>query len=255
LGLDRSHLDFQGTTPPIIEATLADATHRLWRIDDPERVAEIREEVLPLRLLVLDGHHRFTAAAQRHYDGHPSAPLLMLVDGSDRALQLLPWHRVLSSGVAPFGLLVAQARREFPEVTDAGVAARPEEVVGRLHRMRREGIRGFLMASGESLLEIRGPPSDDAGADFDMLHGFLDDTLQIDPEVLEFVRSPRLALERANLFDRASPNGTAFLLPGLNTRGVEDRAFDRGEVMAQKSTMFLPKVAEGMLFAAADGAG
>jgi len=255
LGIRRSHLSFEGTVAPVAKANLGKTTHLLWRIDDAREVDEVRAEVRPLRLLVLDGHHRFTAAAQRHYHGRPSAPLMMLVDGSVRALQLLPWHRVLPSTVAPFEMLVEQARVDFSDVVEEGGEATPERVIDLLHRMRRDHVRGFLMVSHRRLFEVRGPPSTDAGADFDLLHGFLDDTLQIDPEVLQFVRSPRAALELADRADPAFPGGTAFLLPGLSARGVEERAFDRGEVMAQKSTMFLPKVAEGMLFAPANGVG
>jgi uncharacterized protein (DUF1015 family) len=253
LGLRRSHLSFDGTVAPVVEATLDGTTHLLWRLDDPNEVAEVQQEVRQLRLLILDGHHRFTAAAQRFYDGQPSAPLVMIVDGGDRALQLLPWHRVLPSTVFPFEMVLARARQEFSEVIEVATAALPETIVIHLQRMRRDGVRGFLMTSGRSLFEVRGPPSKDAGADFDLLHAFLDDTLQIDPEALQFVRSPRLALESVGHPEAGASFGTAFLLPGLDSRAVEERAFDRGEVMAQKSTMFLPKVTEGMLFAPAGG--
>ena len=107
------------------------------------------------------------------------------------------------------------------------------------------------MVSGTGMFEVRGPSGGDAGADFDLLHAFLDDALQIDPEVLQFVRSPRAALEATAGTVAGLSGGTAFLIPGLSAHGVEVRAFDRGEVMAQKSTMFLPKVAEGVLLAPA----
>jgi uncharacterized protein (DUF1015 family) len=249
LGIRRSELSFESSVPPVAEASLLGTTHRLWRLDTPAEVEGIRHELESLRLLVLDGHHRFTAAARRFYEGRPSAPLVMLVDGEDRALQLLPWHRVLPAAVETFDRLLEEARNQFPEVLEVATPLSPEVVVARLHAMRLTGVRGFLMASADRFFEVRGPPSDDVGADFDLLHGFLDDTLEIDPEALEFHRSPRRALERV----RAAGAGTALLLPGLTTRGIEDRAFGRGEVMAQKSTMFLPKVAEGMLFAPAGG--
>jgi len=252
LGVDRSRLSFESTVPPLVEATLAGTTHRLWRVDDPAIVAAIRAEILPLRLLILDGHHRFTASAQRQHAGRPTAPLVMLVDGGDRALRLLPWHRVLPETVAPFEPLLSAANQEFEQVIEVGADLRASTVIEHLHRMRQERVRGFLMAGNHRLVEVRGPASDDAGGDFDLLHSFLDDALQIDPEVLRFVRSPRHALDRAEHGDSDSARGTAFLLPGLSARGVEQRAFDRGEVMAQKSTMFLPKVVEGMLFAPAD---
>jgi len=251
LGMRRSSLEFRSTVPPVSEAQLAGTSHRLWRVDDPARIEELRAEVRSLRLLILDGHHRFTAAAQRHYEGRPSAPLVMLVDGSDRALQLLPWHRVLPAAVAPPEQLVEEVRRQFPSVGPLRPVPSPEGAIAELQGMHRDRVRGFLVASRAGVLEVRGPPNDDAGADFDLLHRFLDETLRIDPEVLQFVRSPRLALDSIAPSSAIAPGGTAFLLPGLDARGVERRAFERGEVMAQKSTMFLPKVAEGMLFAPA----
>lgn len=249
LGLRRSALEFRATVPPLVEASLAGTRHLLWRIDEPDSLAALANEVRSLRLLILDGHHRFTAAAHRQHAGHPSAPLVMLVDGSDRALQLLPWHRVLPPSVALPAQLLDRARQEFASVLPATDVVDPATAAEHLRRMHRNGVRGFLLASALGTYEVRGAPSSDGGADFDQLHAFLDDTLGIDPESLTFVRSPRAALEAV-----APPGGgTAFLLPALSARAVEARAFDRGEVMAQKSTMFLPKVAEGMLFAPAGG--
>jgi hypothetical protein len=251
LGLDRTRQSLESVKAPLVRVTLDGTTHLLWALDDPTEIAEVAAEVRRSRLLVLDGHHRFTAAAQRFYDGRPSAPLVMLVDGNDPALQLLPWHRVLSSGVAPFGNLLDCARQEFPVVQAVPDRPTAEVAIERLHGMHHAGIRGFLMLSPEGFVEVHGPRSEDVGADFDLLHVFLDDGMQIDPEALEFIRSPRLAIDRALQSDDSFPGGTAFLLPGLSAQGVEDRAFGRGQVMAQKSTMFLPKVAEGILFAPA----
>jgi hypothetical protein len=116
--------------------------------------------------------------------------------------------------------------------------------------MRAGGRRGFVLVTGERAVEFDGPASDDAGADFDQLHDFLNEALEIDGERLQYVRSPRAAIDAAK-GEVAGRRGSALLLPGLTTKGVEARAFERAEVMAEKSTMFLPKVAEGLLFAPA----
>jgi hypothetical protein len=255
LGLDRRGLSFEGSVPPIVEATLEGTTHRLWRIDDPSAVVELLEIVRALRLLVLDGHHRFTAAARRHHAGRPSAPLAMLVDGQDRALRVLPWHRVVPASATAPSALFAAARRAFEPVLEVEGAPTVELAIGRLSAMYRAGHRGFLATDGRTLLEVRGPPSDDVGADFDELHGFLEDRLGLDPHEMQFVRSPRQALERVAAAGSGTGQGTALLLPPLTEQGIEERAFGRGRVMAHKSTMFLPKVAEGMIFAPADGHG
>jgi Protein of unknown function (DUF1015) len=249
LGLHRRSLAFEGSVRPVAEAVLDGTTHRIWKVDDPSQIERIREMVRGLRLLVLDGHHRFTAAARRFHGGEASAPLTMLVEGGDRALRVLPWHRVLPAAVVPSEMLNAAAAHEFAgvrELPDASV----EALLEHLRVMHHHRHRGFLVAGGGEAVEVRGPASEDAGADFDLLHAFLEERLGVDPHALEFVRSPRVAVERV-----ADGSGTALLLPGLTTRGIEERAFGRGHVMAHKSTMFLPKVAEGMIFAPADGVG
>ena len=253
LGLDRRLLAFDSTTPPIVSARLDDTMHLLWRLDEPDAVRSVQEELDGVRLLVLDGHHRFTAAAKRHYEGQRTMPLVMLVEGGDRALQVLPWHRVLSGDViAPEGVVEA-TREKFPQTRTLGSALSVERTVGHLQEMTTHRRRGFLLLTADAAFEVPGPPSDDVGADFDLLHSFLEEELGLDPHDLEFVRSPRLAIERAAA-DRVSA-GTALLLPGLTEKGIEERASVQGRLMAQKSTMFLPKVAEGVIFAPVDGVG
>ncbi len=251
LGLHRRGLEFEGRVPPIVEARLGATLHRLWRIDAPDEVAALERELAPLRLLVLDGHHRFTAAVRRQYEGRPTQPLVMVVDATDRALQLLPWHRVVPPDLVAFSRLRDALSEHFPRVSDAPDAAEVSSAIQRLDRLRRRGDRGFLVVSGDRAVEVVGVASEDAGADFDQLHEFLDDVLEIDRERLRFVRSPREAIDAVGPGGDAQ-GGSAILMPPLDAAGIERRAFERGEVMAEKSTMFLPKVAEGILFASAD---
>jgi hypothetical protein len=150
--------------------------------------------------------------------------------------------------------VVDAARVAFPETRTLGPATSIESAVGHLHAMSAGRRRGFLLLAPGAALEVPGPASDDAGADFDFLHTFLEEQLGLDPHELEFVRSPRQAVERAAATAHA-PAGTAFLLPGLTEKGIEERAFGTGRLMAHKSTMFLPKVAEGVIFAPVDGVG
>ncbi len=252
LGLDRSLLAFDSTTAPVVSARMNGTNHLLWRVDDPSALREIEKELVGVRLLILDGHHRFTAAVTRHHEGQPTRPLVMLVEGGDRALQLLPWHRVLPGDVVAPEAVLGSARETFSATVSLGPTHSVESAVARLHEMTAQHRRGFVLASPEGFLEVPGEPSEDVGADFDRLHQFLEQELNLDPHELEFLRSPRRALESAAA---SSPRGTAFLLPGLTEAGVEERAFGQGRLMAHKSTMFLPKVAEGVVFAPVDGVG
>jgi len=254
LGLDRRLLAFDSTVPPIVTARMDGTSHLLWRLDDAATIRSIQSELAGARLLVLDGHHRFTAAAKRHHEGQRTMPLVMLVEGGDRALQVLPWHRVLPGDVvAPEGVVDA-AREAFPGTRTLGAAPSIENALGNLREMSTRHRRGFLLLAPDAAFEVPAPASADVGADFDVLHSFLENQLGLDPHELEFVRSPRQAMERATATEDA-PAGTAFLLPGLTEHGIEERAFGRGLLMAHKSTMFLPKVAEGVIFAPVDGVG
>ena len=57
---------FDSKVPPIVTARLNDTSHLLWRVDDADAVRGIEEDLAEARLLILDGHHRFTAAANIH---------------------------------------------------------------------------------------------------------------------------------------------------------------------------------------------
>lgn len=252
LGLDRRGLAFEGSVRPVAEARIDGAIHRLWRIDDRGAVEEIRRRVEGLRVLVLDGHHRFTAALHRLHHHRASAPLTMLVDGRDRALRVLPWHRILPRASRGSDAFLDAARAEFSEVDRVEGELLPERAVQRLEEMHRLGRRGFLVAQNRELFEIRGPPGGDVGTDFDLLHTFLEERLGVDPHELLFRRSPRVVLEEIAKEEGPAEGGIGLLLPALSEPGIEARAFGRAAVMAHKSTMFLPKVVEGMIFAPAD---
>ena len=254
LGLDRRLLAFDSSVSPAVSANLEATSHLLWKIDDPTAIRSLQMDLEGTRLLVLDGHHRFTAATRRHREGRRTRPLVMLVEGGDRALQLLPWHRVLDGDIVPTTVVLRAIERRFPNHRRVPEAVSVEEVIAHLHAMRQARRRGFLVLTPGSVIEVPGPSSDDVGADVDLLHAFLEQDLSVDPHALGFVRSPRVAVQDAAA-TVSTPAGTAFLLPGISEPGVEQRAFGPGPPMPHKSTMFLPKVAEGVVFVPADGVG
>ena len=51
--------------PPDLEAALAGATSRLWRLDDPAEASGALDRVQP-PLLIADGHHRYETALRFH---------------------------------------------------------------------------------------------------------------------------------------------------------------------------------------------
>lgn len=252
LGLDRRRMELEGQSPPLVRAQLDGTEHRLWRIEDAGVLKQLRELVAPLRILILDGHHRYGAARELLRRGAPGAcPLVMLVESRDRALHLLPWHRALPHRSISLDELQARASSRFSAVDSIGTAPSVEELIGELARMSRRHERGFLAVGPTGAWRFRGPDSLDGGYDFDLLHGYLGEEFHRDPHDFGVFRSPRQAVEAVRHAGTPWTNGVAFLLPRLREEAIEHRAFSTGRVMAHKSTMFLPKVAEGVLFAPA----
>lgn len=252
LGMDRRSMFHEGTVEPIVRVTLDGTEHRLWRLEDHRVRTNLLRLVAPLRILILDGHHRYAAARELLRRGRPgSSPLVMLVESRDRALRLLPWHRALPSTVVSVPELVRQAGTRFPTIASLGSPSSVEPVLVELARMARDHERGFVAVGPRDVSRFSGPASADGGADFDLLHGFLEQTFHCDPHDFGFFRSPRQALEA--VWNPGTPwsGGVALLLPALQQEAIEERAFSTGRPMAQKSTMFLPKVAEGVLFSPA----
>src|SRR4051794_8719670 len=83
------------------EATDEDGTvNRLWRITDPDAVAQVQEATRDAELLIADGHHRYETA--RVYadeiggEGEHRYVLMNLVAMEDEGLTVFPTHRLIS---------------------------------------------------------------------------------------------------------------------------------------------------------------
>ncbi|MDE1879868.1 MAG: DUF1015 family protein [Euryarchaeota archaeon] len=245
LGIDRRQLSFKGSRTPLVEATLDGATHRLWRLEDPQVAAEIGTLLDHERILILDGHHRFTAASRLQSRGVPVRPLTMLVEAHDKALLLLPWHRVLAPSQLTYDGFLSKGRSTFASVDELPPEGGLPEAIASVRELRAKGHRGFLAIGPRRMALVRGNDVPGEGQDYELLHRFLEGDLGLDPSRFSFVRSPRQAMLQVR-----GEGGVAFLLPPLSFPGIEQEAFAH-HVMAQKSTMFLPKVAEGVIFAPA----
>ncbi|HJU98795.1 MAG TPA: DUF1015 domain-containing protein, partial [Jiangellaceae bacterium] len=120
-------------TPPLLEAVTADgATHRIWRLTDPDVWAGIAADLGGRQALIGDGHHRYAAYRAlhaghgvRHGGAHTprrhaaaaatARGLSMLVDASRHPLRIGSIHRSVSR--LPFAAALASARPAFRVVT------------------------------------------------------------------------------------------------------------------------------------------
>jgi len=102
----------------------------------------------------------------------------------------------------------------------------------------------ILKANENAVRELSKKRGETVGLDLIVLHEWLIDQLIEDPvEDVFFNASPSEAIARVN---RGEFN-VAFLLNPISIQDVEKKAFEEGKNFPQKSTLFLPKVAEGIV--------
>lgn len=254
-------------TAALLEVSTADgATHRLWRITDPEVLASVRTDLAERQALIADGHHRY--AAYRALRDHPEAPagagygLAMLVDARRHPLQLGAIHR--SVGDVGWDDALAAVRGGFGRVTlvPQPAEARPDEVP--LDESQPAASSGdtsgwppLVLSDGERHAVLRDPDAElvaasmpaEASTEWRRLAASL---------LCEFVlpkllgvpdTDPRVTYhhQRDEALRRArEAGGVALLLPPAAQSDVLAVAA-RGERMPRKSTSFGPKPRTGLL--------
>ena len=223
------------------------ATHMLWPITDPSRIAQIQTLMSPKKLLIADGHHRYeTAFAYRNENpGDAAAQFVMMtfVNMHSKGLKILATHRVLRD------LPEFDAVRFFEKAVKAGWSVAACQTVDALkHRMAQpdpKRVQIGVVAAGEIRLMQR--PRKDDRLDVPILHqdilgGLLGVTEEAvrDEKHLKYVRGIDAAAGEVQ-------NGAqiAFLLEPTPIEDMARIAFSGG-VMPQKSTDFYPKLLSGI---------
>lgn len=237
--------------PPIVDVTLNGARHLLWEITDDILIRKITEMMSKLKLLILDGHHRYTASSlMREKDGIEYT-MMMLMEGGDRALLLLPWHRAvrnfdrrqLESKIKECFSICWQGNTNNEEFYSE-LRQRSSEYDVRLGMY--DGTKfTILRADEKAVRELCEKRKETVGLDLIVLHEWL-----IYPvikgkteEDVSFNASPSEAIARVD----SKEFNAAFLLNPISIKDVERKAFVERKNFPQKSTLFLPKVAEGIV--------
>lgn len=235
--------------PPIVDVVLNSSRHLLWEITDEELIRKITAMMSSMRLLILDGHHRYTAAyLMREKDGIEYT-MMMLMEGGDRALLLLPWHRAvrlslhkLERRIKENFSIVWQGDKNGEEFYSA-LRQRSSEYDVRLG-MYDGKMFTILKADESAVKELSEKRGESVGLDLIALHEWLINPLVKKPEEdVSFNASPSEAAAKVD----SGEFDAAFLLNPFSIRDVERKAFMEGKNFPQKSTLFLPKVAEGIV--------
>lgn len=251
LGFKRPDFTPDPEKPPIVDITLNGSRHLLWEITDDSLIRKITKMVSGQKLLILDGHHRYTASyLMREKDGIEYT-LMMLMEGGDRALLLLPWHRAVRN----FDVfsLERKIRENFSIEWQGG--RNGEEFYSWLrNRESMYDVRlgmydgkkfSILRANEKAAQELSQKRGEMVGLDLIVLHDWLiNPIIRGKPEEdVSFNASPAEAMARVDSreFD------VAFILNPFSIKDVEKKAFEEKKNFPQKSTLFLPKVAEGIV--------
>jgi uncharacterized protein (DUF1015 family) len=246
---------------PWAQTTDSDGTqNRLWRVEDPETIAIVREALSGAELLIADGHHRYETArvyAQELSGEGPHQYVLMcLVALEDPGLTVFPTHRLLKDLTSDKQETLANALRAdftIEELKDSDRLAPPEGNTVRLGYIDSHFQRPFMLtlrdqSIADAALSGHAPPYrrlDTAVLEALILKGALamtdDDIDHLNG--LSYARDFEQALELV----RSAAYDAAFFMAPTPVRRVQEVA-EAGESMPPKSTYFFPKVPTGLVF-------
>ena len=260
---ERTMVDLTTADPSAVATDLDGTINRLWRITDPDLIAELQMPLADAELLIADGHHRYETA--RAYadevggEGDHRYVLMMLCSLSDPGLLVFPTHRLLT------GLKDDEAkqlairdvlRRDF-EIEELGSAAElePRRANGRvsfgyMDSFFRRPFRVTLKDQGIADRALEGMPEayrrlDTAVLEAVVLRGALgmseDDISHL--RGLDYSKS----LDDAVAAVESGRADAGFFMRATPVEQVREVAAE-GESMPPKSTYFYPKVPTGLLF-------
>jgi uncharacterized protein (DUF1015 family) len=249
-----------GKNPLIEVADDTKVNHKLWRIDDPERIGKIAGLLKDTKLVVADGHHRyetFYAYSREVADpamDHPSRfKMVVLVNVQDPGLVILPTHRLIK-GLPKVSLecLIDEAKEYF--------TARPVEKGSLGKELEKEGSHAFGLygKGGSYILKLKSieamekllPDRSKVYRDLDtaiLQTVLIEKVLGIALEKIEDHVKYERGVEATIAEVDAGGFQFAFLLNPTRPDQVLSVASNR-ERMPQKSTDFFPKLISGLVF-------
>ncbi|MCK4937879.1 MAG: DUF1015 family protein, partial [Methanosarcinales archaeon] len=247
LGFKRPDLVISEDRPPLVDVSLKGIRHLLWEITDSGLVEKIQAMMADKNLLILDGHHRYNATNELRLRDGVEYTMMMFMEGGDRALLLLPWHRCIKHlDMERLGL---QIERYFDVLWRGALG---DEFYG-------------MLSAKDDALDVRIGLYD--GKDFSVLKAHVDEVERLSESVGELVGLDYISLnewvieplvdgDNVGFMDsvdeavrKVDKQGfeVAFLMRPLDIGDVEYKAHTEMKNFPQKSTLFLPKVAEGIM--------
>ncbi len=243
-----------------------DTEHTLWRVTDPELIAEVTSQLANEALIIADGHHRYETALRYRNEcaerggGNGEAPfnyaLAYLTNAQDEGLVILPTHRLLRDATLPnvqHLRMVLQREFRFAAFSLQDKAAfltalRAPGPARRIGCFFAGANYYWLLTFDDRATQGLSLSTPLRALDVTMLHNallprFLGLPAEVQKQKLSYTVDEEEALQRV----ASHQYQAAFLLNPTTFQQVAD-VCKGGETMPQKSTYFFPKLLTGMVF-------
>ncbi len=264
---DRLMKAFAESHEPIVDALFQGVSNRMWRITDPELVAQFQQSLLDRSVYIADGHHRYDtgvnyrnerAAANPSHTGNEPYNFILtyLANIHDEGLLIFPIHRLVHS-LEGFDVALLKSRlEEFFTVTELPNRALLKAFLDGEASNYAYGVVAPGMILGISLKSDPKPLLDPARPEalqrlgLVLLHDLvLGRLLGISQDAMAKQRNLLYVHDDREVFE-AVDSGKVQVGFVVKPTTVEQvlAVSETGEVMPQKSTFFYPKLMTGMLF-------
>lgn len=223
----------------------SDTINRLWKIEETEDVTRLFGEE---KIIIADGHHRYTAASELARRGGPKYTLMYLVDINDPGLRILPTHRFIKDDSFDTKKFLSDASSKFD--------IRPVDDISQIEDILADSGRhtfGLHSKDGSYILTLKDKSLLDDGDP--NKHPLV---RNLDVSVLNDIILPKIANVAPDSVDYAKHADDVIRLigSGLCKAAFMLRHSDIGEIidivecnelMPHKSTYFHPKPMAGVI--------
>lgn len=244
------------TTKPLIDVVDQDKVrHMLWRMDNPEHVAEIANVLEGQQLFIADGHHRYEVAQEyrrmrikdrSRLNGNEPFNYVMTyftnMDSPD--LQIFPMHRIVKQFPAQLELLeeyfrIDKIKSKADLLILLARAGQNEHAFGLYDK---SGIR-LLRLKNKSLIDklVQGGSREYRTLDASILKSLIFDRVGVASEDILYTKDMEYATD---MVDEGQADA-AFILNAVKIKQLRAIALT-GEKMPPKTTYFYPKVLSGL---------
>ena len=240
---------------PVIDLKHADnIRHRIWRIRDGDAINEFMNYMNCEKIIIADGHHRYTTALKYHVtdNGHGKPYMLIWLLNMDGDLNVMPTHRLISHVERPLENIEDDLKRYF-EMEKPGSR---EELMQRLRETEPQHTFGFYMKDRFMFLKLK--DNDETRKFLDMngkrhwkdldvniLHTIVINKvlgLPEDTKHIQFIKDADKLFEQVD----EGKYRIGLLLNATKLEQVKKIA-GSGHRMPQKSTYFYPKPLSGLI--------